>query len=97
MAKIREGRYQSKSSLTQYFPMGYVIRENNIKMKEYSTNDTPLPSANEPGAAYARLSPEQHAVASMQTEMQQKGRMTVDEFCNMLHHYVDEYYDSIQG
>ena len=66
-------------------------------MKEYSTNDTPLPSANEPGATYARLSPEQHAVANMQAEMKRKGRMTVDEFCNMLHHYVDEYYDSVQG
>lgn len=97
MAKIRERRYQSKSPLTQYFPTVYVIQENNIKMKEYSTNDAPLPSANEPEAAYARLSPEQHAVVNMQAEMKRKGRMTVDEFCNMLHHYVDEYYDSVQG
>ena len=66
-------------------------------MKEKNSNDIPTPSVSEPGAAYARLTPDHQAIAGMQTEESRKGRMTVDEFCNMLHHYVDEYYDSVQG
>jgi len=53
----------------------------------------PTSSVNEPSATYARLSPEHHVV----TDHQKANRMTVDDFCNMLHQYVDEYYDSIQG
>ncbi len=66
-------------------------------MKEYKKKDMTTPMASEPGAVYARLSPEHHAVESMEAELSRKGRMTVDEFCNMLHRYVDEYYDSIEG
>jgi hypothetical protein len=33
----------------------------------------------------------------MTTGVSQEDHMTVDEFCNMLHQYVDEYYDNIQG
>ncbi len=62
-------------------------------MKEYNKNDMPTSSVNEPSATYARLSPEHHVV----TDHQKANRMTVDDFCNMLHQYVDEYYDSIQG
>ncbi len=65
-------------------------------MKNYKKNDMTTPRASEPEAAYARLSTEHHAVESMEEELSRKGRMTVDEFCNMLHRYVDEYYDSIQ-
>ena len=66
-------------------------------MKGYKKNDMTSPMASEPGAVYSRLSTEHHAVESMEAELSRKGRMTVDEFCNMLHRYVDEYYDSIQG
>ena len=33
----------------------------------------------------------------MPTGVSREDHMTVDEFCNMLHQYVDEYYDNIQG
>ena len=62
-------------------------------MKEYCSKDIPPQSVSEPETVYARLAPDHKAI----TEKPLKGRMTVDEFCNMLHSYVDEYYDGIQG
>ena len=50
-----------------------------------------------PGTAADLVNRIMDAVESMEEELSRKGRMTVDEFCNMLHRYVDEYYDSIQG
>lgn len=61
-------------------------------MKEKSSSNIPSQSVNEPEAVYARLAPDHQTIAESR-----KGRMTVDEFCNMLHQYVDEYYDGIQG
>ena len=64
-------------------------------MKEHDTKDMSSQSVNELDVVYARQSSEQRAILSMQTEPTRNGRMTVDEFCNMLHQYVDEYYDNI--
>ena len=66
-------------------------------MKGKNSNDIPTPSVSEPEAVYARLTPDHQAIAGMQSGEHRKGRMTVDEFCNMLHRYVDEYYDGIPG
>ena len=66
-----------------------------ISMKEHDTKDMSSQSVNELDVVYARQSSEQRAILSMQTEPTRNGRMTVDEFCNMLHQYVDEYYDNI--
>ena len=71
--------------------------KNIITMNEDDTNRVPSPMANEPGAVYAKLSQEHHSKAQMQSGEFHKGSMSVDEFCNMLHRYVDEYYDSIEN
>ena len=68
-----------------------------INMKEHDTKDISSQSVSEPDVVYARQSSEHRTTLSLQTEPSRNGRMTVDEFCNMLHQYVDEYYDSVQG
>ena len=70
-----------------------------VNMKEYNTEETPSPMVNEPVATYAKLTPDHKAMpyTSPKEKVSQSGRMSVDEFCNILHEYVDEYYDSIQS
>ena len=43
------------------------------------------------------LSVYHQAPLAMPTGVSREDHMTVDEFCNMLHQYVDEYHDNIQG
>ena len=66
-------------------------------MIEQDKKDLSSSSVGEPEAVYARQSAVRQASLSMPTEVSREDRMTVDEFCNMLHQYVDEYYDNIQG
>ena len=66
-------------------------------MIEQENKDLSSPSVSEPEAVYARQSAVHQAPLAMPTGVSREGRMTVDEFCNMLHQYVDEYYDNIQG
>lgn len=66
-------------------------------MIEQDKKDLSTSSVGEPEAVYARQSTVRQAPLSMPTEVSREDRMTVDEFCNMLHQYVDEYYDNIQG
>lgn len=66
-------------------------------MNEQDKKDLLSPSVCEPEAVYARQSAVHQAPLAMTTGVSQEDHMTVDEFCNMLHQYVDEYYDNIQG
>lgn len=68
-------------------------------MKNYNTEETPSPMVNEPVATYTKLTPDHKSVSytSPKEKVSQSGRMSVDEFCNILHEYVDAYYDSIQS
>ena len=66
-------------------------------MIEQDKKDLSSPSVGEPEAVYASQSPVRQAPLAMPTKGEREDRMTVDEFCNMLHQYVDEYYDNIQG
>ena len=66
-------------------------------MIEQDKKDLSSSSVGEPKAVYASQSPVRQAPLSMPTKGEREDRMTVDEFCNMLHQYVDEYYDNIQG
>ena len=66
-------------------------------MNEQDKKDLSSPSVCEPETVYARQSAVHQAPLAMTTGVSQEDHMTVDEFCNMLHQYVDEYYDNIQG
>ncbi len=66
-------------------------------MNEQDKKNLSFPSVCEPEAVYARQSAVHQAPLAMTTGVSQEDHMTVDEFCNMLHQYVDEYYDNIQG
>ena len=68
-------------------------------MKEKNTNTcaSQVSSVREPEVAYSKLTPNHHTAPSSQDDTLQRGYMTVEEFANKLHKYVDEYYDSIQG
>ena len=66
-------------------------------MDNYDTKDQSSQSVSEPNVVYVKSPGEHHTVLSTPTTQSQENRMTVDEFCNMLHQYVDEYYDNIQG
>ena len=66
-------------------------------MIEQDKKELSSPSVSDPEAVYARQSAVHQAPLTMPTGVSREDRMTVDEFCNMLHQYVDEYYDNIQG
>lgn len=66
-------------------------------MIEQDQKDLSSPSVGEPEAVYTRQSAVHQTPLTIPTGVTRDDRMTVDEFCNMLHQYVDEYYDSIQG
>ena len=66
-------------------------------MIEQDKKDLSSSSVGEPEAVYASQSAVHQAPMAIPTEVSREDRMTVDEFCNMLHQYVDEYYDNIQG
>ena len=69
-------------------------------MKKDNTEGMQMPSVSEPEATYTRLSPNHHAIPNtsfLRSSSSRQGRMSVDEFCDILHEYVDEYYEGIQG
>ena len=66
-------------------------------MKKNSTEEPKMPSVSEPEVAYVRLSPNHQPIKHSQSRTSRSGRMSVDEFCNILHEYVDDYYEGIQG
>ena len=66
-------------------------------MKKDNTKEPKIPSVGEPEVVYTRLSPNHQLSIPPQYKSTRSGRMTVDEFCNILHEYVDEYYEGIQS
>lgn len=75
-----------------------VVEEDNFRNMTINNSDNQqLMQANDPEAVYAKSPTNHQPWLSTTPALSCKGRMTVEEFCNELHTYVDEYYDSLQG